>query len=212
MVTNEMLQEEFVRTVTDGWPVSTFNEWDPLEEVIVGIIDDIRMPDWDPSLNAVIPEKHRDYLRGIAGGRFDEAHLSRARKEVDGLAELLEGLGLTVRRPDIHNHFACFATPHFGSAGGYYSAMPRDGMFAIGNKIIETPMAWRSRYFETFPFRSILTDYFRRGAHITSAPKPMLKDTMWNDASQGSYSRFNSIIKNEEPLFDAADLSKLVKM
>lgn len=205
----EMLHEEPFESGLTVSPVSTFTEWEPLEEVVVGIVDDIRMPDWDQSLDAVIPNRHKKYLQEIAGNRFDVKHVDRARKEVDGLADLLEGLGVSVRRPDQYNHFAPFATPYFNSAGGYYSAMPRDGMLAIGNKIIETPMAWRSRYFETFPYRRILMDYFRRGAHVTSAPKPMLKDTMWNVSGRLGRSKFESIITNDEPLFDAADFIRL---
>ncbi|WAH56859.1 amidinotransferase [Pseudomonas silvicola] len=199
---------ETVKQVAGLSPVSTFNEWDPLEEVIVGVIDDIRMPDWDRSLEAVIPKRHQSYLKSIAGSRFEEAHVQRARSEVDGLADLLSKLGVKVRRPDAHDHFAAFATPFFNSNGGYYSAMPRDGMLAIGNKIIETPMAWRSRYFETFPYRSILIDYFRQGAHVVSAPKPMLKDSMWIDEVLNK-NAFESVIGNDEPLFDAADFIKV---
>lgn len=70
-------------------------------------------------------------------------------------------------------------------------------------------MAWRSRYFETFPFRDILNDYFKRGAHITSAPKPMLKDSMWKQGHSFPEEYFEQVITEDEPLFDAADFLRI---
>lgn len=194
---------------TQQSPVSVYTEWDPLEEVIVGIIDDFRIPEWDTNLKAVIPQRTQQFFVDNSGKRFDQEHVARARKEVDGLAALLEGLGITVKRPNEHDHFRPIVTPFFSTNGGYYSAMPRDGMFAVGNKIIETPMAWRSRYFETFPFRDILNDYFKRGAHITSAPKPMLKDSMWKQGHSFPEEYFDQVIEEHEPLFDAADFLRI---
>ena len=39
-----------------------------------------------------------------------------------------------------------FKTP-FWSSRGYNVANPRDGLLLLGNEILETPMAWRCRYF-----------------------------------------------------------------
>jgi glycine amidinotransferase len=36
-------------------PVSAHNEWDPLEEVIVGIVDGASFPGWHLSLPPVLP-------------------------------------------------------------------------------------------------------------------------------------------------------------
>jgi glycine amidinotransferase len=201
---SELIEQEVTQS-----PVSVYTEWDPLEEVIVGIIDDFRIPEWDTNLKAVIPQRTQQFFIDNSGKRFDKEHVTRARKEVDGLASLLEGLGITVKRPNEHDHFRPIVTPFFSTNGGYYSAMPRDGMFALGNKIIETPMAWRSRYFETFPFRDILNDYFKRGAHITSAPKPMLRDTMWKQGHSFTEEYFDQVIEEHEPLFDAADFLRI---
>ncbi|MGN6084149.1 amidinotransferase [Trinickia sp.] len=187
-------------------PVSVFTEWDPLEEVIVGIIDDIRVPDWDPNLNAVIPEKAASFFRALPD-RFPSDLVALAKREVDQLASLLSSEGVVVRRPDEFNHRKTISTPYFSTNGGFYSAMPRDCLFSMGNTIIEAPMAWRSRYFETFAFRSILQDYFDRGAHWISAPKPMLKDDLWNLSHEKSF--FDSVIRDDEPLFDAADFVRL---
>src|SRR5690606_22996432 len=102
-------------------------------------------------------------------------------------------------------------TPFFATGGGFYSAMPRDCLLAFGNKIIVGPMAWRSPYFETFAFRHILKDYFLRGAEWIAAPKPMLSDELWNPNHDPEAEKFNSVITEFEPVFDAADFVKIGK-
>ena len=85
--------------------------------------------------------------------------------------------------------------------------MPRDSFLCLGNEIIEVPMAWRSRYHEAAPFRRILKDYFKRGARWTAAPKPELKDELYDEdfvtPEQGGPMRYS--ITEFEPAFDAAD-------
>lgn len=49
----------------------------------------------------------------------------------------------------------------------------------IGNEIIEAPMAWRSRFFEYRPFRSLIKNYFREGGGWTAAPKPEMSDALY---------------------------------
>ena len=48
--------------------VNSFNEWDPLEEVIVGVVDGATVPTWHVTLQATMPEDQQEfYLRN--GGR-----------------------------------------------------------------------------------------------------------------------------------------------
>ena len=35
--------------------VSSFNEWDPLEEVVVGVVDGATVPEWHVALRATMP-------------------------------------------------------------------------------------------------------------------------------------------------------------
>ena len=193
-------------------PVRVFTEWDPLEEVIVGTIDEnIRVPEWDPGLAAVTPQRTRDFFIKNQTRRFPRERLLAAKKEVDFLATLLRDHGVIVRRPGPMDQHRPVVTPYFSTSGGFHSAMPRDGLFAIGDLMIETPMAWRSRYFETFPFRDILKDYFLRGARWVSAPKPMLPDELWKSDHDCDSPKFESVVNEFEPVFDAADFMKLGK-
>lgn len=50
----------------------------------------------------------------------------------------------------------------------------------VGNEIIEAPMAWRSRFFEYRAYRSLIKDYFHRGAKWTTAPKPTMADELYD--------------------------------
>ncbi len=43
--------------VGSGSTVGTFNEWDPLEEIIVGTVQDARVPPWDEIMPAVVHDK-----------------------------------------------------------------------------------------------------------------------------------------------------------
>lgn len=191
-------------------PVEVYTEWDPLEEVLVGIVDDIRVPDWDKSVRAVIPKKHSHLFKVQSGQRFPEELVRKAREEVNTLAKILEAQGIRVKRPNESEHHQSISTPYFTTTGTFYSAMPRDCLFAVGKKIIEVPMAWRSRYFETFPYREILNEYFENGAEWVSAPKPMLSNDIWNgDYEFDQHVPFRSMITEAEPLFDAADFVRM---
>ena len=62
-------------------------------------------------------------------------------------------------------------------------ACPRDSLVVIGNEIIESPMAWRSRYFETRPYKKLLNEYFKKGAKWTVAPKPTMTDELYDQVN-----------------------------
>ncbi len=76
-----------------------------------------------------------------------------------------------------------------------YAAMPRDILTVIGDEIIEAPMAWRARFFEYRAYRSIIKDYFNRGAKWTTAPKPQMSDELYDYVSWTVYVAFR-VFKN----------------
>lgn len=190
-------------------PVAIDNEWDALEEVIVGTIETGMFPAWHIGVEAVVPKKSRATFIRQQGRRFPDDLIDKARREVDGLAEFLARSGVTVRRPSFKNLDTPFATPFFSSRGGLYAAMPRDGLFAAGDTIIETPMAWRDRYFEPFAYRDILMDYFRAGARWRAAPRPMLSDDLFDYDHDSDSGEFVSVLTEVEPVFDAADFVRV---
>lgn len=187
-------------------PVSSHNEWDPLEEVIVGRLDGATIPSKHPVVACNIPP-WAARLQGLAAGfKYPRVLIEPAQRELDQFVALLEDLGVTVRRPDVVDHGHRFATPDWSSRG-FTCTCPRDSMLVIGDEIIETPMAWPCRYFETHAYRSLLKDYFRRGARWTAAPKPQLTDELFEADFRipraGEPMRY--VLTDFEPVFDAAD-------
>lgn len=67
----------------------------------------------------------------------------------------------------------------------------------VGNEIIEAPMAWRSRFFEYRPFRSLIKDYFREGGGWAAAPKPEMSDALYVSEDKwqvGSNTALNNVL------------------
>ena len=58
--------------------------------------------------------------------------------------------------------------------------MPRDSIMTVGDQIIETPMAWRCRYFEWTAYRSIMKDYIKAGGKWTAAPRAVMSDELFD--------------------------------
>ncbi|WP_199549482.1 amidinotransferase [Streptomyces sp. N35] len=186
--------------------MSSHNEWDPLEEIVVGRLDGATIPTDHPVVTCNVPS-WAGRLQGLAAGlRYPRRLIGPAQDELDGFVELLESLGITVRRPEPVDHKRRFATPDW-SARGFCNTCPRDSLLVIGDEIIETPMAWPCRYFETHSYRALLKDYFRRGARWTSAPKPQLTDELFEPdfSTPGEDEPMRYILTEFEPVFDAAD-------
>jgi glycine amidinotransferase len=187
-------------------PVSSYNEWDPLEEVIVGIVDDASFPGWHLSLPPVLPRHQVATFRRNAGTPFPAELVAAAARELAEFVRLLEGEGIVVRRPEPVPQRRTYRTLDWASTG-MYAAMPRDALLVVGNEIIECPMAWRSRYYESLAYRPLLKRYFRGGARWSAAPRPELTDEQfdqdWTEPGAGEPARL--VVTEFEPTFDAAD-------
>ncbi|MDB4955286.1 MAG: hypothetical protein JWO36_2855 [Myxococcales bacterium] len=192
--------------------VSSFNEWDPLEEIIVGTLEgSVELP-WDVALQAVVPERDiestRQYLLAQGGKPKPERFRVLAQKELDRFIAILEGEGVVVKRPDPMPHDKKHATPQWESIGGNAQSDPRDVLIVIGNEILEATMAWRSRYFEFLSYRRLIKEYFKQGAKWAAAPKPQLSDELYKK----SHVRGQEYVLTEfEPVFDAADITRCGK-
>ena len=193
-------------------PVCSHNEWDPLEEIIVGHPVQAYVPPFTVEVKANTNEKYWDFYQTNQRRPFPDEFVRKATEEVDEFCRVLEHEGVVVRRPDKLDFSKAYSTPDFTSTG-MYAAMPRDILLVVGEEIIEAPMAWRSRFFEYRAYRNILKDYFRRGAKWTTAPKPQMSDELYDMdypirnvqdrhklAAQGKF-----VTTEFEPCFDAAD-------
>jgi|GEM_PF-3580151 len=200
-------------TVTNPSPVCSYNEWDPLEEVIVGIVDGAMVPSWHTIHSATVLPGQEKQMESLAKRTekqplpYPEWLVQAATKCVDEFAHILQSEGVIVRRPDVVDYSASFRTPDWQVMNGFCAANPRDVFLVIGNEIIEAPMADRSRYFESWAYRSLLKEYLKGGAKWVAAPKPQLLDAQYDPdykvAAPGQERRF--AITEFEPTFDAAD-------
>lgn len=177
--------------------VWSWNEWDPLEEVIVGNPLNARFP--TPDRSAQLAEFPDRSLAEMPRGPFPKRIIEETEEDLNEFVRVLEGLRVTVKRPETWPHDARFSTIHW-EAEGYYNYSPRDILLVIGDRIIETPTVIRSRAQETFSYRKLLLDYMDSGAKWYSAPKPMLLDTLF-DVDRGKPTP-----RNDEPVFDAANV------
>lgn len=174
------------------------NEWDPLEEIIVGNPLGARFP--PPDLSTQIAEYPDRPLSEIPRGPFPKQVIEEAEEDLNEFVGVLEELGVRVRRPQTWPHDATFSTIHWESQG-YYNYCPRDIFLAIADQIIETPNVLRSRALESFSYREMLIDYMKSGAKWYSAPKPMLLDSLFE-----GYDPEKPVPRDDEPAFDAANV------
>ncbi len=174
------------------------NEWDPLEEVILGT-----------TTNAQIPQLKRDQLaieypeligkEVMPNKVFPQHILEETEEDLLALSKLLTSLGIKVRRPEDINFKEKIKTPDW-ETDGFYNYCPRDSMLVVGDKIIEAPMTLRSRLFDQYAYKKLLVEYLNEGANWLSAPKPRLLDETY------SFENKDKALNNLEPIFDAANI------
>ena len=201
--------------------IGAFNEWDPLEEVIVGRLDHACWPDWDfLDSHSVSPQRCAAVQRLRGHWRhYPEAVTEAAQRCLADFVAVLKGEGVQVRRPDPYAFHQPYATPYWRAANGFCAANPRDVVLVIGDTFIECPMAHRGRYFEVHAYRSLLKEFAARGARWLAAPRPELRDDLYDfdhrwpdgigggtgtDRNQGPGTSGFPITEHE-PVFDAAD-------
>lgn len=181
--------------------VSAYNEWDPLEEVIVGRAENAQIAKADYGLFAV---EYRDCGSPdkIPSGRYPDRVIEETKEDLDKLVKFFEDSGVVVRRPDIFDHSKVFSTPDW-SSDGQFNYCPRDLFIVVGETVIEAPMTLRPRQFETISFKPILMDYLESGARWIAAPKPRLLDNTYR-------LKPNTLaITDDEPIFDAANILRM---
>ncbi|MBM3529931.1 MAG: amidinotransferase [Alphaproteobacteria bacterium] len=190
-------------------PVNSWNEWDPLEEVIVGRLEGATIPSAHVTVTFNLPPLAAKLYRFAAGYRYPKWMLKLAQQELDGFIHILEAEGIKVRRPEIVDFKKKFRTPGW-SARGFCVACPRDPYLVVGDEIIEAPSCWRTRYFEAEAYRPLFKEYFQQGARWTAAPRPQLTDELFDYdfrvPAPGEPIRY--VVNEFEPVFDAADFVK----
>lgn len=182
--------------------VSVYNEWDPLEEVIVGRAANAQIALPDRGLFAV---EYQNYGRveHIPSGRYPERVIAETEEDLEALVATFHRLGVVVRRPEVWDHSRKYATPDW-ETDGQYNYCPRDLFVTVGQWLIEAPMTLRCRQHETLSFKQILLEYMKGGARWISAPRPRLAENAY--CLDGTHPL---PLTEVEPVFDAANLLRL---
>jgi len=126
--------------------ISSSNEWDCLEEVVVGIADYANWPGNDP----VFAEEAAKTLwteTPVPNGPVPQWIIDEANEDLNLLANTLVQYGATVRRPSPMN---------FVERGGMYNYCPRDRLLVAGNTIVDVNMMYPCRNQEIEALRQVI--------------------------------------------------------
>lgn len=182
-------------------PVSAYNEWDPLEEVIVGSPRGARVP--RPERSIMSMDYHGATAETLPSGPYPADIIEQTEEELQALCDALTGLGVTVRRPDEANPNAVYTTDLW-ETDGYFDHAPRDVALVVGDLLIEAPMVVRGRVLKQALYRSLFNEYFAAGSRFIAAPRPRLPDETYRpERPEGER------LADLEPVFDAANILRV---
>jgi N-dimethylarginine dimethylaminohydrolase len=185
--------------------ISSHNDWDTLEEIIVGRADNARVPTVDASTMSMCYTNHDiEKIRPLEG-QYPQWLIDEANEDMEALVTALEQCHVKVHRPAVQDTSKKFSTPEWDTTG-WYTWCPRDLLLPLDNLMIETPSPCRARYFETRAYHDIMIDAVKDGVEWIAAPKPILTDDSYNFSNLSQPS-----LTNLEPVFDAPNCVRLGK-
>ncbi|MGH3868395.1 MAG: glycine amidinotransferase [Pseudonocardiaceae bacterium] len=168
--------------------LNSYEDFTVLHEVIVGSAENYLSHERDLTFELFHHESLTGfrsdwaYPRSAVGSgegqawKINQCYAEELHEDVENLADTLAAAGVRVRRP--------MPLPQNAEpiAGLGWSAAPtpplniRDNTLILGDEIIETPPAIRSRYLETRLMAPLFAEYFEAGAVWTTMPRPVLTD------------------------------------
>jgi glycine amidinotransferase/scyllo-inosamine-4-phosphate amidinotransferase 1 len=126
--------------------INSINEWDPLQEVVVGTAHFANWPSNDPVF-ALESQKTTWHETLVPSGPVPDRIIDEANEDLDRLTLTLEQLGVTVHRPKMIN---------FQKQGGMYNYCPRDRLLIYGNTIVDPAMMYPCRDMETEALEDVI--------------------------------------------------------
>lgn len=118
--------------------ISTYNEWDPLKRVVVGIADHANWPSND-TVFAQEGSKTTWTKTPVPSGPVPQWIIDEANEDLNLLSNMLEQLGVDVWRP---------ADMNFQELGGMYNYCPRDRLLVYGDRVVDCAMMYPCRDME----------------------------------------------------------------
>lgn len=158
--------------------IQTNNDWDQLEEIIVGTADYAMLPTMGKSVNALTyADMAYEDIKHLEGPH-DKKIIDEANEDLEKLSECLMSLGVKVHRPKSIDHSVEFSSPNWKSTG-WYTFCPRDLLLPLDNIVIDTPSPYRARQYETRAYYDYLYEQMKEGVEWISGPRPILDDSLW---------------------------------
>ena len=157
----------------DNAVVNSWNEWDQLKHVIVGVAENSNIPPMEPAL---VPKLTEDSgMKGSSGPRSEES-VEKAKIQLNNFVKILNSLGVKVDRPTPIDFSKTISTPDWINEGMFGCMPPRDVILTVGNEMLEAPMSYRCRWFEYLAYRPLLQKYYNDDPNMRweAAPKPRL--------------------------------------
>ena len=155
--------------------VNSWNDWDPLKRVIVGLCDNSVIPPEEPATSEKVPVDSE--MRGMWGLRpLRTVEVGNACLE--NLVKALEERGVVVDRPTPLQWNQAIGTPDFRNDSMMTCMPPRDILLTMGNEIMASANSFRCRYFEYLAYWPLMKQYFDEDPDFlwTQAPRPRLTD------------------------------------
>ena len=118
--------------------INSYNEWDPLVEVVVGTATNANWPTNDPVF-AKESEKTLWKESPVPSGPVPQWIIDEANEDLEELSKTLTDLGVVVHRPHDMD---------FPKLGGMYNYCPRDRLLVAGSTIVDTAMMYPCRDME----------------------------------------------------------------
>jgi|TARA_B100001971_G_C18256466_1_gene582593 glycine amidinotransferase/scyllo-inosamine-4-phosphate amidinotransferase 1 len=154
--------------------VNSHNEWDKLQEVIVGTAEgSAAVLSWsrpEPPSIELLRE-----ARNLSVNAFPQWFLDEIAEDLEGLCQAIRQYGALVHRPELHDVSKSYSSPFWTSTGNNIYNV-RDLHLVVGNTVLETPSQHMSRYYEGSALYHVWYKHFDDGLRWISAPKPKLAE------------------------------------
>jgi len=137
--------------------INSYNEWDPLKEVVVGRACFANWPSDDPVF-AIESEKTTWKDSPVPSGPVPDWIIDETNEDLDILVRTLERYGSIVHRPKALN---------YQKLGGMYGYCPRDRLFVYGDTIVDPAMMYPCRDMEI----EALDDIVLRASTVHRMPR-----------------------------------------
>lgn len=158
--------------------VQSHNDWDQLEEIIIGTAENAVLPTMNKSVQAFsYAEYSLEELKSLQGPH-EQRVIDECNEDLEKLSETLVNLGIKVHRPDPVDHSKTFSTPEWETTG-WYNFCPRDLLIPLDNLILEAASPVRARQYETRAYYNYLYQQVEEGVEWIKAPTPILNDDLY---------------------------------